>query len=83
MGVMRSIIRTVKTAADAAIALLWLVVLTTYLVDLRHEAHTLGNAAAGWTLAWILVRHPRLVLDFAFVGLAASVAAVGCRQPRD
>jgi hypothetical protein len=74
---MRSIVRTVKTAADAAIATLWLVVMTTYLVGLHHEAHTFGDAAAGWTLAWFLVRHPRLVLEFAFVGLAASVAVVG------
>jgi hypothetical protein len=42
MGGARNIIRTVKTAADAAIALLWAVVMTTYLLGLHHEAHTLA-----------------------------------------
>jgi hypothetical protein len=82
MGGARNIIRTVKTAADAAIALLWAVVMTTYLLGLHHEAHTLADAAAGWTLAWFLVRHPRLILEFAFVGMATSLVVTGRRDRR-
>jgi len=78
----RHIIRTVKTAADAAIALLWIAVMMTYVLGLHHEAHALADAAAGWTLAWFLFRHPRLILEFAFVGMAASVAVVGRRDRR-
>lgn len=79
---MRSITRSARAAADAAIALLWLAVLTTYLLGLHHEARALADAAAGWTLAWFLVCHPRLVLEFAFAGMVASAAFVGRRDRR-
>jgi hypothetical protein len=80
MSAIHSITRAVKAAGDAAITLLWIAVLTTYLIGLHHEARMLANAAAGWTLAWFLIRHPGLVLEFAFAGLAVSAAVAG--QPR-
>ena len=80
MARVRSVIRTAKVAADAAIALLWIAVLTAYLVGMHHEARTLAAAAAGWTLAWFLVCHPRLILEFAFIGTATSAVVVGRRD---
>lgn len=82
MAAMRSTIRTVKTAADVAITLLWTVVMTMYLTGLHHEAHALADAAVGWTLAWFLIRHPRVILEFALLGAVASVTVVGRRGRR-
>lgn len=82
MGRVRTIIRTVKTASDAAIASLWIAVMAAYLLGLHHEARALADAAAGWTLAWFLVRHPRLTLDFAFAGIATGMVVVGRRERR-
>jgi hypothetical protein len=79
MGGVRNVIRTVKAAADAALVLLWVIVMTTYFLGLHHEARRLADAAAGWTLVWFLVRHPRLILEFAFIGTAASAGVVGRR----
>lgn len=77
------IIRTVKSTADGAIALLWLAVVVTHLLGLHHEALALADAAAGWTLVWFLIRHPRLIIEFAFVGTAASVVVAGRRGRRN
>jgi len=80
MNAARSSIRNVKAAADGGIAVLWIVVVMSYLVGLHHEAHALADAAAGWTLVWFLVRHPRLILEFAFVGVAASAIVTSRRS---